>query len=88
MKPAENDVALGIARVQKLMTYEIMALCQEQEMQQEEFYLYRYDPDSIEKGVEKPIKDNDHCCDASRYLVMGFWKYIKNLLPKSERGDK
>ena len=51
MKPAENDVALGISRVQKLMTYGIMALCQEQEMQQEEFYLYR----SEEHTSELPV---------------------------------
>ena len=28
-----------------------------------------------------------NCCDAERYLVMGFWKYLKNMLPVSERKD-
>jgi phage terminase large subunit len=44
-------------------------------------YLYEYDEDSIEKGKEIPVKQNDHCMDALRYLIMGIWKLIKAMIP-------
>ena len=87
IKDADNTVALGIQRVQKLLSFGVLSYCKEQKNQIDENYQYRYDPDSIEKGKEVPIKENDHCCDAERYLVMGFWKYLKNMLPVSERKD-
>lgn len=52
-------------------------------------YLYGYDPKSIEAGQEKPIKEDDHCQDATRYAVMGMWKYIRQLLPNlAEKEEK
>ena len=44
-------------------------------------YLYEWDEEQIDKGKEVPVKTNDHCQDATRYLIMGFWKYIKQMLP-------
>ena len=52
-----------------------------------ELGLYQYDEKSIKKGVEVPVKENDHCCDGSRYLCMGMWNLIKYMLPPIERGD-
>ena len=42
---------------------------------------YEYDKDSIEKGKEEPVKIDDHCMDAIRYVVMGLWDKIKRWLP-------
>lgn len=84
VRDAENDVALGISRVQKTLTFEVMTVAPAQEHAIEEFGLYEYDKKSIEKGKEVPIKDNDHCMDAIRYVVMGAWKYIKHWLPMDE----
>lgn len=81
VKDAENDVALGISRVQKALTFGVLIIAPTQEKAIEEFGLYEYDKKSIEKGKEVPIKDNDHCMDAIRYAVMGAWKYIKRWLP-------
>lgn len=81
VKDAENDVALGISRVQKALTFGVLTIAPAQEKAIEEFGLYEYDKKSIEKGKEVPIKDNDHCMDAIRYAVMGAWKYIKRWLP-------
>ena len=61
IRDAENTVDLGISRVQKLLVFERLLLCPEQKELENEMYMYSYDPDSIEKGLEKPIKDNDHC---------------------------
>ena len=86
-KDAENDVALGISRVQKLLTYGILTVSPVQEKLIEEFGLYEYDKKLLEKGKEVPVKINDHCLDALRYLVMGFWNRVKRFLPKEEREE-
>ncbi len=88
VKDAENDVALGISRVQKALTFGVMTVAPAQEHAVEEFGLYEYDKKSIEKGKEVPIKDNDHCMDAIRYAVMGAWKYIKYWLPVDEMEEE
>lgn len=83
---AENDVKLGISRVQKVLSYGKMVLSKEQPMLIKEMGLYQYNKKSIEKGKEEVVKEKDHCQDATRYVVMGMWKEIKRMLPKSERG--
>ena len=87
IKDAQNDVSVGIQRVQKCMTYKIMSVSEEQENLIREFGTYEYDPKSIESGKEKPMKIDDHCCDAWRYLVMGMWSKIKYFLPEGERDE-
>lgn len=88
MKDAENSVATGISRVQKLLAFDILSISPGQVNADEEFGTYEYDKKSIEKGNEVPVKINDHCMDAIRYAVMGAWSKIKYWLPKEERGDK
>ena len=87
LKDAENAVNLGIQRTQKTMTYDILYLSPKQKNLRRELKTYEYDKKSIESGIEKPVKKDDHCCDALRYLVMGMWSKIKHFLPVSERGD-
>ena len=91
LRDADNDVALGISRVQKLLTFGMLSVDPSQEMAIEEFGLYAYDKKSIEKGREVPVKTNDHCMDAIRYLVMGLWSKVKRYLPvqdEKEDGDQ
>lgn len=87
IKDAQNEVSVGIQRVQKCMTYQIMSVSECQENLIREFGTYEYDPKSIEAGKEKPMKVDDHCCDAWRYLVMGMWSKIKYFLPEGERDE-
>ena len=84
MRDAENEVALGISRVQKALAFEIMSISPHQEKAIEEFGTYEYDKKSIEKGKEVPVKEKDHCMDAIRYAVMGAWDRIKYWLPIEE----
>lgn len=84
---AQNDVKLGIGRIQKLLSFFKLVLSTKQKMLIKEMGLYQYDPKSIENGKEEPIKTNDHSEDATRYVVMGMWNMIRYLLPVSERGD-
>lgn len=85
MRDAENDVALGISRVQKTMTFDILSISPKQENADREFGTYEYDKKSIERGKEVPVKIDDHCCDAIRYAVMGAWDRIKHWLPAEEQ---
>lgn len=84
IRDADNDVKLGISRVQKALTFHIMSVSQKQKNAIDEFGTYEYDKDSIEKGKEIPVKVADHCMDGSRYLVAGFWTKLKRWLPVQE----
>ena len=87
VRDAENDVKLGISRVQKALTFGILGIAPRQRNLIREFGTYAYDPKSIEKGKEEPIKLDDHCSDAERYLVMGMWAKIWHWLPAGEQDD-
>lgn len=87
LRDADNDVALGISRVQKLLTFGMLSVDPSQEMAVQEFGLYEYDKKSIEKGREVPVKTNDHCMDAIRYLVMGLWSKVKRYLPVQDEKE-
>ena len=88
IRDAENDVALGISRVQKLLTFKMMTVSPDQENAVREFGLYEYDKKSIERGREEPVKQDDHGMDAIRYLVMGLWSKIKNYLPVRDKEEE
>lgn len=86
--PAMNDVKLGISRVQKFLSFNRMMVSAAQKWLIREMGLYQYDPKSIEKGKEEPVKVSDHCVDGLRYLCCGMWRQIVYMLPASERGDE
>ena len=88
LRDAENDVALGISRVQKVLVFDIISIDPKQENAVDEFGVYEYDKKSIEKGKEVPVKENDHCMDAIRYVVMGAWDKIKYWLPLENQTDE
>ncbi len=85
IEDADNTVELGLDRCRKLYALEWLSLCEEQTNLKEEIYQYQYDPKSIERGKEVPLKVFDHGCDAKRYAVMGVWNNIKYLLPITEK---
>ena len=87
IRDAENDVALGISRVQKALAFDILKVSPSQENAIREFGIYEYDKKSIEKGKEVPIKEDDHCMDAIRYAVMGAWNKIKHWIPLDQDDD-
>ena len=88
IKPAENSVKLGIERTQKFFSFMKLFICNEQVHLKDERGLYKYNKDLLDKGKEEVVKTNDHCCDAMRYYIMGMWRYLRLLLPATERGDK
>lgn len=88
VKDADNDVKLGISRVQNALSFFGMSISPEQPRAIDEFGAYEYDKDSIERGKEEPVKIGDHCMDAIRYLVSGFWTKIKRWLPVIDEEDE
>lgn len=85
---ARNDVKLGISRVQKFLSFKRLLLSTAQKHLIKEMGIYQYEPKSIEKGKEEPLKVSDHAEDALRYLLVGMWKQIFYMLPMAERGDE
>lgn len=84
--PAMNNVKLGISRVQRFFSFgKILIHREKQKMLIKELGLYQYDPKSIKNGKEEVLKENDHACDAFRYLISGMWGVIAFLLPMTER---
>lgn len=88
IRDAQNDVALGISRVQKCLTYDVLTISPDQENAVREFGVYEYDRKSIERGREVPVKENDHCMDAIRYAVCGAWsRWLRRWLPAEAEND-
>ena len=69
IRDAQNAVALGISRVQKALTFNILTIHPSQKNLKKEFGLYSYDKKSIERGREEPIKENDHSCITGDSLI-------------------
>ena len=87
IRSAQNDVKLGISRVQKSISFKKILFSSKQRMLLKEIVIYSYDKKSIENGVEKPVKEDDHCMDAMRYYIMGIWKYLRRFLPDVEKNE-
>lgn len=73
IKSAQNEVALGISRVQKLLSYGRLYVSPKQKNLIDEMRVYSYDPKSIEKGREEPMKIYDHACDACLSPYTEIW---------------
>lgn len=85
---ANNKVLLGINRVQKMYSFCRLFLNPKQKHLIGEKYQYKWNEDLLDKGKEEPVKENDHCCDAERYAIMGIWGHIRQLLTFIRFGEK
>ncbi|GAG83582.1 unnamed protein product, partial [marine sediment metagenome] len=64
---ANNDVANGIAKLKSLFRNKVILVDETCVSLISELQAYRY-----KEGTEKPIEQNDHSCDALRYVVTDF----------------
>lgn len=64
---ANNDVDNGIAKVKSILRNKLILVDKSCTYLISEIQAYRY-----KEGTEKPIKENDHSCDALRYAVTDF----------------
>lgn len=66
---ANNDVAYGIRLVANLLGADLLRVSDRCKGLIKEIPGYAWDAKATEKGEDKPIKANDHSCDALRYAV-------------------
>lgn len=69
VRKARKDVHDGIQEVANMLQRKELYVCSTCTHTIEEFGTYSWDPKSLEKGIEQPKKENDHCMDALRYFV-------------------
>ena len=68
IKKAKNDVLDGIRHVASLLSEGKIIIHESCENTIKEFASYIWDAKASERGEDKPIKQNDHCMDALRYM--------------------
>ena len=67
---ANNEVLTGLSRTAALLSAGTVRICPEKCPELvKEMASYQWDDVSTEKGVDAPIKQNDHGVDALRYLI-------------------
>jgi PBSX family phage terminase large subunit len=66
---ANNEVLPGIATVATMLKTGDFAIHKRCKNYIDEFYAYAWDPKAQAKGLDLPLKTNDHCQDAGRYAI-------------------
>lgn len=64
---AENDVLEGIRVTSKFVSQKNLVIHKSCTTLIEAIQTYSWDPKAADQGVDKPVKKNDHICDALRY---------------------
>lgn len=79
---ANNEVLDGIHQVSQVMAMRLLRIHVDCENERRECGLYAWDKKAAEKGVEQPLKVNDHTQDAKRYAVMELfpeWRLMESI---------
>jgi len=80
-RQADNDVLKGIELCSSLIESGMVRVLKHCTHTINELSSYRWDPKAQQdRGEDKPIKQNDHCMDAFRYVVNGNRMLIKHML--------
>ena len=69
MTTADNEVLEGIKAVSQMMSRGLIRIHKRCVNLLKELPAYCWNPKRSDKGIEEPIKKNDHACDALRYYV-------------------
>ena len=69
VQAAVNDVINGISDVGNMLQQQRLLFTAGCRHTLDEFGVYAWDPRAADAGIDRPIKDNDHCMDAVRYFV-------------------
>jgi PBSX family phage terminase large subunit len=84
--PADNNVTEGLKLVSSLFKNRQLLVADRCTGLIGEAPGYVWDPKATEKGEDKPVKENDHSCDALRYVVKtSTHKWSRLVLPKGDR---
>jgi PBSX family phage terminase large subunit len=66
---AQNEVVLGIKIVSKFISGKNLVIQKGCNTLIEHLQSYAWDPKAADRGEDKPLKQNDHICDALRYAI-------------------
>lgn len=66
---ADNDILNGVTFMTSEMNKGSLFVCKECKTTIKEIESYVWDPSYSEKGIDKPLKKDDHCLDACRYAL-------------------
>lgn len=80
IRQADNEVLRGIELVSSLLDAGMIRVLSRCTNTINEFSTYRWDPKAQERGEDTPIKQNDHCMDALRYVTNGNRKMLQHKL--------
>lgn len=81
IKDADNDVLPGIRTTASMLKKRAYAICEECKNYIKEFYGYIWSDKKQLEGKDEPVKANNHCQDAGRYVI--FTKYGKQKIDYS-----
>ena len=76
--PADNDVQNGIQKMTTAMATGVLTICKNCKNLIREVESYVWDTKKAERGIEEPIKKDDHLVDALRYAIYTKFKAKKN----------
>ena len=65
---AKNDVLPGIKTVGKFVHGKNLVISRNCPTLIEQMQTYSWDPKAADRGIDEPLKKDDHACDALRYL--------------------
>lgn len=68
-RKADNDVLNGISNVSTMLRQDKLVFMPRCKNTIDEFGVYAWDTKATDRGIDQPIKANDHCLDAVRYFV-------------------
>ena len=71
VRQADNDVLKGIELISSLLDSDMIRVLSKCKNTINEFSSYRWDPKGQERGEDIPVKQDDHCMDALRYVCNG-----------------
>lgn len=77
IRGADNEVLRGIQLVSSLISADLFRIHRSCAVTIAEMQGYVWDSKAQERGEDKPVKMNDHCLDAARYMCMKektYWK--------------
>lgn len=77
IKSANNAVTLGIGKVMNLIASGRFRVLNHCKYTIKELQTYAWDAKASLRGEDKPLKDNDHCMDAFRYVVLTCRRFLK-----------
>lgn len=102
VRDANNKVELGITRCQKVLSLKAFKMKRQGihyvaknrrlvEVWKDSRFIqevgdYEFDPKMLDKGIEVPVKVDDHAMDSFRYLVMHLWIRLRRMLNINEKG--